>query len=128
MKRSEVYSALEAWLLKHGFDTGYTVQVRFWTELDAPKRDRYLVIQQNNGGTTEEAVTRDYFRFVLISARNDRGVSEVEDNADAIRQAMIDEYKTECIVSMKPIGGIPSNKTKEGRYLFEINFQTIISR
>ena len=50
------------------------------------------------------------------------------DSADAIRQAMIDDYKTECIISMQPIGGITAIQTEEGRYLFDISFQTIISR
>lgn len=41
---------------------------------------------------------------------------------------MIDDYKSECIISMQPIGGITAIQTEEGRYLFDISFQTIISR
>ena len=128
MTRAEVYDALRAWLQAHGFDTGYRVQKRFWNEQAAQQADRYLIIQQNGGGTTEEALTRDYFRFILLSAQNDASPDDIESRADAIRQAMIDEYKTECLVSMQPIGGITSILTEEGRYLFDINFQTIISR
>lgn len=128
MTRAEVYDALRAWLQAHGFDTGYRVQKRFWNEQAAQQADRYLIIQQNGGGSTEEALTRDYFRLILLSAQNDASPDDVEGRADAIRQAMIDEYKTECLVSMQPIGGITSILTEEGRYLFDINFQTIISR
>lgn len=128
MTRAEVYDALRAWLQAHGFDTGYRVQKRFWNEQAAQQADRYLIIQQNGGGSTEEALTRDYFRLILLSAQNDASPDDVESRADAIRQAMIDEYKTECLVSMQPIGGITSILTEEGRYLFDINFQTIISR
>lgn len=128
MTRTEVYDALRAWLQSKGFDTGYRVQKRFWNEQAAQQADRYLIIQQNGGGGTEEALTRDYFRFILLSAQNDTSPDDVESRADAIRQAMIDDYKTECLISMQPIGGITAILTEEGRYLFDINFQTIISR
>lgn len=128
MTRSEVYDALRAWLQSHGFDTGYKLQKRFWDEQKATANTRYIVIQQNGGGGTEEALTRDYFRFILLSGQNDAAVDEVEDHADAIRQAMINEYSTECIISMQPLAGITAIKTEEGRYLFDVSFQTIISR
>lgn len=128
MTRTEVYDALKAWLQTHGFDSGYRTQKRFWNEQAAQQADRYLIIQQNGGGGTEESLTRDYFRFILLSAQNDQSPDEVESRADDIRQAMIDEYKTECLISMQPIGGISAILTEEGRYLFDINFQTIISR
>ncbi|WP_024551900.1 phage tail termination protein [Franconibacter helveticus 513] len=128
MNRGEVYDALRSWLQKHGLDAGYRVQKRVWNELEDTQSDRYLVIQQNGGGATEEALTRDYYRFILLSGQNDASVDEVENRADAIRQALIDNHKTECIISMQPVGGIPAIRTEEGRFLFEINFQTIISR
>ena len=95
MTRSEVYDALRAWLQSHGFDVGYRVQKRFWNELENTEGERYLVIQQNGGGKPEEAITRDYFRILLLSGQNDSDINHVEDRADAIRQAMIDDYKTE---------------------------------
>ncbi|WP_409249935.1 phage tail termination protein [Enterobacter hormaechei] len=128
MTRSEVYDALRAWLQSHGFDVGYRVQKRFWNELEGTEGERYLFIQQNGGGKPEEAITRDYFRILLLSCHNDSNINEIEDRADAIRQAMIDDYKTECIISMQPIGGITAIQTEEGRYFFDISFQTIISR
>ena len=128
MTRTEVYDALRAWLQTHGFDSGYRIQKRFWSEQAAQQAERYLIIQQNGGGGTEESLTRDYFRIILLSAQNDQSPDEVESRADDIRQAMIDEYKTECLISMQPIGGISAILTEEGRYLFDINFQTIISR
>lgn len=128
MTRSGIYDVLLAWLQSHAFDTGYRVQYRFWNELQGTEAERYLIIQQNGGGTTEEAVTRDYFRFLLLSGQNDNSINEVEERADAIRQAMISDYRTDCIVSMQPVGGIIVIKTEEGRFLFEISFQTILSR
>ncbi|EMM5580658.1 hypothetical protein RJO02_004412 [Enterobacter hormaechei] len=128
MTRSEVYDALRAWLQSHGFDTGYRVQKRFWVEVEDSQNDRYLVIQQQGGGAAEEAITRDYFRFILLTGQNDADVDAVENTADAIRQAMLDDYHTECIISMQPVGGVPAFRTEEGRCAFEINFQTIISR
>lgn len=128
MTRSEVYDALLAWLQSHGFDAGYRVQKRFWKDSEESAGDRFIVIQQNGGGKPEEAITRDYFRILLLSGQNDSNINEVEDRADAIRQAMIDDHHTECIISMQPVGGITAIKTEEGRYLFDISFQTIISR
>lgn len=128
MKRSEVYDALRAWLQLHGFDAGYRVQYRFWNELQNTEGERYLIIQQSGGGRAEEAITRDYFRILLLSGQNESSITEVEDRADAIRQAMLDDYQTECIISMQPTGGITAIRTEEGRDLFDISFQTIISR
>ncbi|MFZ5231573.1 phage tail termination protein [Enterobacter bugandensis] len=128
MTRNEVYDSLRAWLHSHGFDVGYRIQKRFWKDSDESAADRFIVIQQNGGGRQEEAISRDYFRILLLSGQNDSNINEVEDHAHAIRQAMIDDYKTECIISMQPIGGITAIQTEEGRYLFDISFQTIISR
>ncbi|ENK4610058.1 hypothetical protein AB3P23_001659 [Salmonella enterica] len=124
MTRNEVYDALRAWL----HDAGYRIQKRFWNELESTEGERYLIIQQNGGGKPEEAITRDFFRILVLSGQNDSDINEVENRADAIRQAMIDDYRTECIISMQPIGGITAIQTEEGRYLFDISFQTIISR
>ena len=128
MTRSEVYDALRAWLQQHGFDTGYRVQKRFFTEQPDTQNERYLIIQQNGGGEGEEAVSRDYFRIILLSGQDDASIDAVENNADAIRRAMSLEHQTECIILMQPIGGIPAFKTEEGRTAFEINFRTIISQ
>ncbi|EAB7816787.1 hypothetical protein JHG11_004600, partial [Salmonella enterica subsp. enterica serovar Infantis] len=114
MTRSEVYDALRAWLQSHGFDAGYRIQKRFWNELESTEGERYLIIQQNGGGKPEEAITRDFFRILVLSGQNDSDINEVENRADAIRQAMIDDYRTECIISMQPIGGITAIQTEEG--------------
>ncbi len=128
MKRSEVYDNVRDWIQSHGYDEGYILQARFWNERPDTNNTRYIVIQQNGGAAGEEAVTRDYFRILVISARNDANISEVEDLADAIRQSMLTEFKTDKIIHMKPTGAIPAIMTKEGRYIFTVAFQTIISR
>ncbi len=128
MTRNEVYDALRAWLQQHGFDTGYRVQKRFFSERPDSQNERYLIIQQNGGGSDEEAVSRDYFRIILLAGQNDPGVDAIENNADAIRRAMSLEHQTECIILMQPVGGIPAFRTEEGRVAFEINFRTIISQ
>lgn len=128
MKRSEVYDNIRDWIQSHGYDEGYILQARFWNERPDTNNDRYIVIQQNGGAAGEEAITRDYFRILVISARNDENISEVEDLADAIRQSMLTEFKTDKIIHMKPTGAIPAIMTKEGRYIFTVAFQTIISR
>lgn len=128
MKRSEVYDNIRDWIQSHGYDEGYILQARFWNERPDTNNVRYIVIQQNGGAAGEEAITRDYFRILVISARNDANISEVEDLADAIRQSMLAEYKTDKIIHMKPTGAIPAIMTKEGRHIFTVAFQTIISR
>ncbi|ELT6819624.1 hypothetical protein R9C71_000332 [Escherichia coli] len=128
MKRSEVYDNIRGWIQSHGYDEGYILQARFWNERPDTNNARYIVIQQNGGAAGEEAITRDYFRILVISARNDENISEVEDLADAIRQSMLTEFKTDKIVHMKPTGAIPAIMTKEGRYIFTVAFQAIISR
>ncbi|EPE4655900.1 phage tail termination protein [Escherichia coli] len=128
MKRSEVYDNIRDWIQSHGYDEGYILQARFWNERPDTNNARYIVIQQNGGAAGEEAITRDYFRILVISARNDENISEVEDLADAIRQSMLTEFKTDKIIHMKPSGAIPAIMTKEGRYIFTVAFQTIISR
>lgn len=69
MTRSEVYNALRMWLQSHGFDVGYRVQKRSWNELEGTEGERYLVIQQNGGGTPEEAITRDFFASLFCQNR-----------------------------------------------------------
>lgn len=128
MKRSEVYDNIRGWIQSHGYDEGYILQARFWNERPDTNNARYIVIQQNGGAAGEEAITRDYFRILVISARNDENISEVEDLADAIRQSMLTEFKTDKITHIKPTGAIPAIMTKEGRYIFTVAFQTIISR
>ncbi|EHX8465862.1 hypothetical protein ACFMD5_001205 [Escherichia coli] len=128
MKRSEVYDNIRDWIQSHGYDEGYILQARFWNERPDTNNARYIVIQQNGGAAGEEAITRDYFRILVISSRNDKNISEVEDLADAIRQSMLTEFKTDKIVHMKPTGAIPAIMTKEGRYIFTVAFQAIISR
>lgn len=128
MKRSEVYDEIRDWIQSHGYDEGYILQARFWNERSNSNNDRYIVIQQNGGAAGEEAITRDYFRILVISARNDANISEVEDLADAIRQSMLTEYKTDKITHMKPVGAIPAMQTREGRFIFTVALQTIISR
>ncbi|HBP9081237.1 TPA: hypothetical protein L6746_000665 [Escherichia coli] len=128
MKRSEVYDNIRDWIQSHGYDEGYILQARFWNERPDTNNVRYIVIQQNGGAAGEEAITRDCFRILVISARNDANISEVEDLADAIRQSMLTEFKTDKIIHMKPTGAIPAIMTKEGRYIFTVAFQTIISR
>ncbi|EPN8591856.1 phage tail termination protein [Escherichia coli] len=128
MKRSEVYDNIRDWIQSHGYDEGYILQARFWNERPDTNNTRYIVIQQNGGAAGEEAITRDYFRILVISSRNDKNISEVEDLADAIRQSMLTEFKTDKIVHMKPTGAIPAIMTKEGRYIFTVAFQAIISR
>ncbi|MDK6461294.1 hypothetical protein QP136_05525 [Escherichia coli] len=128
MKRSEVYDNIRDWIQSHGYDEGYILQARFWNERPDTNNARYIVIQQNGGAAGEEAITRDYFRILVISSRNDKNISEVEDLADAIRQSMLTEFKTDKIVYMKPTGAIPAIMTKEGRYIFTVAFQAIISR
>ncbi|HAX9820952.1 TPA: hypothetical protein JS209_000941 [Escherichia coli] len=128
MKRSEVYDNIRGWIQSHGYDEGYILQARFWNERPDTNNARYIVIQQNGGAAGEEAITRDYFRILVISARNDANISEVEDLADAIRQSMLTEFKTDKIIHMKPTGAIPAIMTKDGRYIFTVAFQTIISR
>lgn len=128
MKRSEVYDNIRDWIQSHGYDEGYILQARFWNERPDTNNARYIVIQQNGGAAGEEAITRDYFRILVISSRNDKNISEVEDLADAIRQSMLTEFKTDKIVHMKPTGAIPAIMTREGRYIFTVAFQAIISR
>lgn len=128
MKRSEVYDNIRDWIQFHGYDEGYILQARFWNERSNSNNDRYIVIQQNGGAAGEEAINRDYFRILVISARNDANISEVEDLADAIRQSMLTEFKTDKITHMKPTGAIPVMQTSEGRFIFTVAFQTIISR
>lgn len=128
MTRIEVYDAILNWLNAHNFTAGYVVQKRFWNEADGDGNSRYMIIQQTGGGSSDEGVLRDYFRIILLSGGNDTNIDAVELLADNIRQAMLDDYKTDCIINMTPIGGLPVVKTEEGRWLFEINFQSIISR
>lgn len=127
MTRSGIYEAIERWLMSNNLTEGYAVQYRFWNDTEG-RDTRYLIVQQNGGGRGEEALLRDSFRLLLLSGENDAAPADVENRAEAIRQAMIDGYKTGCIISMQPTGGITAIKTEEGRYLFTISFQTIISR
>ncbi|EPG7575997.1 MULTISPECIES: phage tail termination protein [Providencia] len=127
MTSSEIYDAIGDWLVSHNFSAGYRLQKRFWKESEGSQIDRFMVIQRMGGANSEEAVTRDSYRILLISAIGDTNIDEVDDLASRIRSAMLDDYQTGCIISMRPIGGI-SDHMSENRIFFEINFNTIISR
>lgn len=125
MTRSEVYDALKDWLDTHGFTAGYRVQKRYWQDGEAG--ERFIVIQQNAGGESEEALLRDSFRFLFITARSDSDIGSVEDLADTVRRVLISDYCAGGIFSMQPTGGVQHYKTAENRIIFEINFNALIS-
>ncbi|OVZ99007.1 hypothetical protein CBW53_03115 [Yersinia frederiksenii] len=126
MKRSDVYSAITEWIESHGFDAGYTIQRREWT--DGKADERFIVIMASNNVSTEEAIIKDNFRIIVISKKNESDLNSVEDLADNIRQKMISNYSFKYITQMKPIGSLYPIRTKENRWLIEINFQATISR
>jgi hypothetical protein len=80
-----------AWLM-----FGYRVQKRFWNELE--NRRGKIPCHPWRWRKAEEAITRDYFQHPSLSGQNDSNINEIEDRADAIRQAMIDDYQSECII------------------------------
>lgn len=125
MSRSEVYESLKRWLDAHGFTAGYQVQKRFWQ--DADSGTRFIVIQQNTGGDSEEAVLRDSFRLLFITAKSDPDIDSVEDLADTVRRTLIADYCAGSIFAMQPTGGVQQYKTTENRIIFEINFNALIS-
>ncbi|WP_330983614.1 MULTISPECIES: hypothetical protein [Enterobacterales] len=125
MTSSEIYDALKSWIEIHGFDNGYRIQKRRWS--DGDPQDRFIVIQSNNGGVTEEALIRDSFRFLFVSGCSDPDVASVEDLASKVRQTMIEDYSIASIFSMQPFGGIPNYSTAEKRIIFEMNFNALIA-
>ncbi|MFH6839106.1 hypothetical protein [Providencia sp. 2024EL-00732] len=127
MKSSDVFDAIADWLESHGFNAGYKLQKRFWNETENSQLVRFMLIQNMSDGRSEEAFVDDSYRIVLISARNETNVDDIDDLASMIRNTMIDDYKSGCITMMRPIGG-GSSFMSENRTFFEINFNTIISR
>lgn len=125
---SDTYQSIKTWLSSHNLLDGYVLQFRKWIEIKTAKYNRYIVILPAGGGNASEAVTRDYFRIVIISAINDSNIVEVNDRADEIRQFMLDDFETNEIISMSPISGITQANTEEGRFIFEFTAQMIISR
>lgn len=125
---SDTYQSIKTWLSSHNLLDGYVLQFRKWIEIKTAKYNRYIVILPAGGGNASEAVTRDYFRIVIISAINDSNIVEVNDRADEIRQFMLDDFETNEIISMSPISGITQSNTEEGRFIFEFTAQMIISR
>ncbi|MFQ1000270.1 hypothetical protein, partial [Gilliamella sp. BG6] len=116
------------WLNSHNLLDDYILQFRKWVEVKNTKSNRYIVIVPAGGGNASEAITRDYFRIVIISAINDSDVVAVNDKADEIRQFMLDDFESNNVISMSPISGITQANTEEGRFIFEFTAQMIISR
>lgn len=125
---SDTYQSIKTWLSSHNLLDGYVLQFRKWVEVKNTKSNRYIVIVPAGGGNASEAVTRDYFRIVIISAINDSNIVSVNDRADEIRQFMLDDFEINEVISMNPIGGITQSNTEEGRFIFEFTAQMIISR
>lgn len=126
---SDTYNSIKSWLNSHNLLDDYILQFRKWVEVKNTKSNRYIVIlPAAGGGNASEAITRDYFRIVIISAINDSDVVAVNDKADEIRQFMLDDFESNNVISMSPISGITQANTEEGRFIFEFTAQMIISR
>lgn len=125
---SDTYNSIKSWLNSHNLLDDYILQFRKWVEVKNTKSNRYIVILPVGGGNASEAITRDYFRIVIISAINDSDVVAVNDKADEIRQFMLDDFESNNVISMSPISGITQSNTEEGRFIFEFTAQMIISR
>lgn len=125
---SDTYKSLKNWLHFNNLLDGYTLQFRRWVEVKNAKTARYIVIIPAGGDNANEALTRDFFRFVIISAINDSNIVAVNDRADEIRQSMLDDFQINDVISMSPISGITQSNTEEGRFVFEFTAQLIISR
>lgn len=123
---SDTYQSIKRWLSDNGLIDGYKLQFRRWVELD--KAERYIVIRPDGGGSANQAVTNDYFRIAVISAVNDKNITEVNDHADRIRQIMLDDSDQDCIIFMNPTGAVTQFNTQDDRFVFELTVQMIISR
>lgn len=125
---SDTYQSIKDWLVSHDLIGDYIFQFRRWVEVKNTKSNRYIVVMPAGGSNANEAVTRDYFRIVIVSAINDSNIVAVNDKADKIRQSMLDDYEINDVISMSPISGITQSNTEEGRFIFEFTAQMIISR
>lgn len=125
---SNTYQSIKDWLVFHNLIGDYIFQFRKWVEVKNTQSKRYIVVMPAGGGNANEAVTRDYFRIVIVSAINDSNIVAVNDKADEIRQSMLDDYEMNDVISMNPISGITQSNTEEGRFVFEFTAQMIISR
>ena len=125
---SDTYKSIKEWLLSHDLLEGYTLQFLRWVEIKNTKAAKYIVIIPAGGGGANEAITRDFFRVVVISAINDSDIVAVNDRADEIRQSMLDDFQISNVISMIPISGITQSNTEEGRFVFEFTALLIISR
>jgi hypothetical protein len=56
-------------LQSHGFD--YRVQKRFWNEVEDYRGKDTLSSSSRAVAGKPEAITRDYFRIILLSGQND---------------------------------------------------------
>ncbi len=125
MKPSDIYQAIRDWLTANNFDNGFKVQERFWR--DGAQLDKFIVIQRMGGSNPEEALVRDSYRLILISA-DGGSQKELEDLAFSIRDALIRDHKIGCMTYVEPIGSINQSMSDRNRLILEINFNTIISR
>lgn len=125
---SNTYQSIKDWLVSHNLIDDYIFQFRKWVEVKNTQSKRYIVVIPAGGGNANEAVTKDYFRIVIVSAINDSNIVAVNDKADEIRQSMLDDYEMNDVISMNPISGITQSNTEEGRFVFEFTAQMIISR
>lgn len=125
MKPSDIYQAIRDWLTANNFDDGFKVQERFWR--DGAQLDKFIVIQRMGGSNPEEALVRDSYRLILISA-DGGSQKELEDLAFSIREALIRDHKIGCMTYVEPIGSINQSMSDRNRLILEINFNTIISR
>ncbi|MGJ3353428.1 hypothetical protein [Providencia heimbachae] len=125
MKPSDIYQAIRDWLTENNFDDGFKVQERFWR--DGAQLDKFIVIQRMGGSNPEEALVRDSYRLILISA-DGGSQKELEDLAFSIRDALIRDHKIGCMTYVEPIGSINQSMSDRNRLILEINFNTIISR
>lgn len=120
---------IEAYIVDRNLDSGYILKLFRWNDADREsKRDKFLVIRQDGGGLVDRDMGRPFFQILLIGGDNEdpnNGYSR----AELIRDTMIEDYKTGCIIQFQFTSDIIGPLfASNNRPIYEINFTALTSR
>lgn len=116
------------WLQSYVVTTGYSVSRGMWVESDANSGKKYIAAWINSGRAPDSGIVEfPQVRVIVAGRRNGRSLGdtpEVETLAHDIIQAAIQNYSTDCIANVRPMGSIQGPYyTDADRPWYEFNLE-----
>ena len=118
------------WMTQYAITNDYTLTRGMWDETNTDMKKKYMSVWIDGGRSPYLEVTYPTVRMIVTGVRNGRATGDVESvevAAHGIIDAANENWKTDCIASIIPLGNIQGPYyTETNRAWYEVNFQLII--